>query len=457
MAFSDRIIQLARQYLPSPFTIALFLTAITYLLALFLTHSITAPKEPVWAYAIEVAGFWQKGFWELLAFAMQMMLILVLGHTLALSKPVSRVINLFVKQCNDTSSAAFWVAVITIPVALFNWGLGLIFGAVFARKVGEHALRNNIPINYPLVAAAGYVGLMVWHGGLSGSAPITINEVGHFMEAKIGVVSLVETIGSGMNITTSVLLIVLIPLVLYVVGKKVDAQQISIPLLANRSEEVNDDLQGAEKLDASPVLGMAFGIIILLLTAYDLFIVPETLTGKTFFGYFNPNTINFMLLGLGLLLHGSIRSFLRSVQEAIVGATGILIQFPLYAGIMGIMKYSGLVVVFSDFFISIANEHTLPLFTFISAGLVNIFVPSGGGQWAVQGPIISEAAEQLGSPLAKNVMALAYGDQLTNMLQPFWALPLLGITGLKARDILPFTFLLFLVGFVLFSVVLMLF
>jgi len=134
------------------------------------------------------------------------------------------------------------------------------------------------------------------------------------------------------------------------------------------------------------------------------------------------------------------------LEEAIKGASGILIQFPLYFGIMGIMRDSGMVVQISDFFVSISTARTLPLFTFFSAGLVNIFVPSGGGQWAIQGPIVVESALKLGVPLPKAIMALAYGDQITNMLQPFWALPLLGITKLKAREILPYTLLLMVIG-----------
>ncbi|MFT4876472.1 MAG: short-chain fatty acids transporter, partial [Bacteroidia bacterium] len=139
------------------------------------------------------------------------------------------------------------------------------------------------------------------------------------------------------------------------------------------------------------------------------------------------------------------------------GSSGILIQFPLYFGILALMQSGGLIELVSNWFIEVSNTATLPLFTFFSAGLVNIFVPSGGGQWAIQGPIILEAATKLGVPLPKMILALAYGDQLTNMLQPFWALPLLSITGLKAKDILPYTLVLFLLGFVIFVGVLLLF
>ena len=171
----------------------------------------------------------------------------------------------------------------------------------------------------------------------------------------------------------------------------------------------------------------------------------------------NPNYINLVLLGLGITLHSSFHKFLKGVDQAIGGASGILIQFPLYFGIMGIMKYSGMVDLFSEFFVQISNEVTFPIFTFISAGIVNVFVPSGGGQWGVQGPIIIEAASQLNIPYWKAVMALAYGDQITNMLQPFWALPLLGITGLKAKEILPYTLFLLLIGSIIFISALLIF
>ena len=156
------------------------------------------------------------------------------------------------------------------------------------------------------------------------------------------------------------------------------------------------------------------------------------------------------MLGLAITLHGRIKNFLNALKEAIKGTSGILIQFPLYFGIMGIMKSTGMVVMISDFFVSVATTTTLPIFTFFSAGLVNIFVPSGGGQWAIQGPIVIESAIKLGVPLPKAIMALAYGDQITNMLQPFWALPLLGITKLKAREILPYTLILMIVGILIY-------
>ena len=178
MTITKVIENVFKKYLPSPFTIAILLTLFTMVLALVFTKP---SSEGIGVYSLQILQFWEEGIWsnDLLVFAYQMMLILVLGHVLVLSKPISNAILKITKFCNTTSSSAAIVASTTMLVAFFNWGLGLIFGALLARKVAEHAQKNNIALNYPIIGAAGYAGLMVWHGGISGSAPIKINESGH--------------------------------------------------------------------------------------------------------------------------------------------------------------------------------------------------------------------------------------------------------------------------------------
>lgn len=467
MRFITFIERAFKAFLPTPFTIALLLTLLTVVLAATLTSSDAHGIERV----IELADFWQKGLWEssLLVFAMQMMLMLVLGHALALTKPVDAVIRKATGYCTTTAKAAAIVTVLTILVALFNWGLGLIFGAILARKVGEHALRNGLDLNYPLIGAAGYSGLMVWHGGISGSAPIKVAEDGHLKDLLRDIASPDElsrlpenidfssTIFGSMNLTAMVFVVLILPLFMYLLGRRLKGAPNGLQALKESNpkhrKEENSEVSGAEKLDHSNWLSLAFGLAILLVICY------LTVSGfkKSGLGFINPNYINLLLFALCLLLHKNIRNFLAAIDEAIGGAAGILIQFPLYFGIMGIMTHSGLVQVFSDFFVGISNGTTFPIFTFFSAGIVNVFVPSGGGQWGVQGPIIIQAAMELGVSLPKSIMALAYGDQLTNMLQPFWALPLLGITGLKASSILPYTVALMGAGTLIFLTVLLLF
>ena len=448
MSFTQKYAEWFRRILPSPFSIAILLTLFTLILTLFISD-----KSP----AILLFD-WQEGLWSssLLAFAFQMMLMLVLGHTLALSSFFDKLISWLVKPITTTAKAAAIVTFATIIIAFINWSLGLIFGAILARKLGESFTRKQLPLNYPLIGAAGYVGLMVWHGGLSGSALTKVAESGHLQVISKNA-SLPEaiyygdTVFSSMNISAFLLLLVLIPLTFYYLGTRVRSQIPEIKTAFINTLE-NKNLEGAERIDQSQIFSKTIGILLVAFAAF----LALSYEGPSL-GFITPNYINFSLLALCLLLHSSFTSFLSAVEDAITGSSGILIQFPLYFGILALMQSGGLIELVSNWFIEVSNTATLPLFTFFSAGLVNIFVPSGGGQWAIQGPIILEAATKLGVPLPKMILALAYGDQLTNMLQPFWALPLLSITGLKAKDILPYTLVLFLLGFLIFVGVLLLF
>tara|TARA_B100000809_G_scaffold262827_1_gene314706 strand:- start:312 stop:1700 length:1389 start_codon:yes stop_codon:yes gene_type:complete len=455
VSFTDKYTKAFKNLLPAPFTIAVVLTIVTFIIAFFTTRPAT---ENVGSYAIQLLKYWEAGIWNsgLLVFAMQMMLMLVLGHVLALTIPVNSIINLAVKKCNSTAKAAALVTLLTVLVSLFNWGLGLIFGAIFARKVAEHATRLKIKLNYPLVGAAGYSGLMVWHGGLSGSSLAKVAEPGHLKVMMTGIISETEiallpekisywdTVGSNMNLFVIALLVIVLPAAMYWMGKRVKSTLIDVS--DNEAKNEITKIEGAEKLDHSMLFSLIFGGIVLFYVGYKIVVDYDF----NFLNFFTPNNINLLLLALAIVLHQSFFNFLKAIDKAIGGASGILIQFPFYFGIMGLMKSSGLVTDISGFFVEISNETTYPIFTFLSAGLVNIFVPSGGGQWAVQGPIIVQAASDLGISLPKSIMALAYGDQLTNMLQPFWALPLLGITGLKAKEILPYTLFLMLIGTVIY-------
>jgi short-chain fatty acids transporter len=458
MGFAKLIEHTFRRFLPSPFTIAVLLTVLTIGLALIFGE--TPPEGNRFFHTLKL---WEQGVWNtgLLVFAYQMMLILVLGHVLVLSKPMEQLILRLTRFVKNSANAAVLVALPTMLVSFFNWGLGLIFGAILARKVGEYAQAKNIPINYPLIGACGYVGLMVWHGGISGSAPIKVSEAGHLSELLSGYgdpslldslpafISTSETVFSFSNLIIFLVVAFSITTVVHYLGKRAKPTVVNLNSYQFKKER-KKALSGAERLDHSKGVSIGFGILVLVafLVQYLPFLKTLNLT---------PNLLNFFMLGLAILLHGSFSNFLKAVEEAISDISGILIQFPLYFGIMGIMAGSGMIGQISDFFVSISSETTLPIFTFFSAGLVNIFVPSGGGQWAVQGPLVLESALALGVPLPKAIMALAYGDQLTNMLQPFWALPLLGITKLKANEILPYSLLFMVLGGSIYLVGLLLF
>lgn len=447
--------------LPSPFSIAILLTLLTFFIALFTTRP---EADSLGVHALKLMGDWERGLFDGggQQFAFQAMFMLVLGHMLALSKPVTWLLDQSVVVCKNTATAAAMVTFVAVFVGLINWGLGLIVGAIFARKVAESALHYGRSINYAVVGAAGYAGLMVWHGGLSGSAPIKIAdpEKGtqqlfenyhlpeHIASHVPETVPMSDTIWSSMNIVISLALLMILPLVMYWVGKHTKPKEITIHVpLEEEATPIN--ITGAERLDYAQTLCISTGLVVLSYALYKYIALPDTV---------NPvNYINFVLFGFALIFHGRFSNFLKAGANAIGGSLGILLQFPLYFGIMGLMRDSGLMTEISQFFVACSNEGTYPILTFLSAGLVNIFVPSGGGQWAVQGPIIIESATELGVPLGKSIMAMAYGDQLTNMLQPFWALPLLGITGLKAKQILPYTLILMVTGGVIFFIGLMAF
>jgi len=415
-----------KSFIPSPLMLAIGLSFVVYFLALFFTSSQQGQR----AYPIQLLLFYQQGFWDLLAFAMQMMLILVLGNVLAITPLFQRLMKAILSRITSGASAVFLTAIFSLLLSYFNWGLGLIFSALLARAIAENARRSGMKINYPLLVAAAYSGLMVWHGGLSGSAPLKVAGNHHFLVNEIGVIPVSETIFSTMNLALFVLSIIIIPLSFLLMAK-----------YKPKTTEKND-------LPKSPIissanekrqfLGLAFGLVLAFAVVYQFY--------ELGLAALNINLINLILLSLGLILYANVQQFMKAVNSAIASSSGIMIQFPIYAGIMGLMKYSGLVAIFTESLIQISTPDTLAIYSFFSAAVVNFFVPSGGGQWAVQGPILMQAAEELGVSIPKIIMSLAYGDQLTNMIQPFWAIPLLSITGVKANSILPYTFIIMLVG-----------
>ena len=420
-------------WVPSPLAIALGLTVVTAMAACIVGADVQT-----------VATSWRDGLWNrpLLVFAFQAAFMLVLGHALALSPAVDRGVQRAVNLAGTTNArAAAVVAVVACVAGWINWGLGLIVGAVLARKVGERANERGLPLHYGLIGAAGYSGLMVWHGGLSGSAPIKVAEAGHLADlasiAGIDPSLLPDTLPLGLtvfsayNLLTTAALIAAVAATAVCLGRRLDRQSSGGPALP-------PPVAPAPRERIAPALRILpafFGALLLVLALRSAVTHPDAAR----LGFIDPDWTNQTLLGLAFLMHGSLKRFLKAIDAAIGGTSGILIQFPLYFGIMGIMSGTGLVETLSTAMVQLSTPDTFELWTLLSGGIVNVFVPSGGGQWAVQGPLLLHAALDLGVPLDRTVLAMAYGDELTNMLQPFWALPLLGITGLAAKDILPYT------------------
>jgi len=437
------------RWIPEPFVLALGLTVLTAILALgfgFPPHTnaegVLDPVPRSTAALTLLETWWSPGLWKFLGFSMQMSLILVTGYAIAQSRPVRAFINAVSGIPAGTGSAASLVGLVAMCTGLLNWGLGLIVGALLAHETARSLERRGIRAHYPLICAAGYTGLLVWHGGLSGSAPIKMSKPDQAADIlpasvlesmEVSAIPLQDTVFSGMNLFVSVGVLALVALTLFLLAPKRDEEIRTRDDLGIGTTDA--DTNGSSGRDSLAAIVVNVFVALALLVGMVIYLANNA-AGP---GAIGPNEINATMLGLGMLLHGSPSSYLRAIESGVRGCAGIIVQFPLYAGIMIMMSVSGLMKMASDFAAEHATQESLPLMTFLSAGVVNFFVPSGGGQWGVQGPIALEAGAALGIPPTEMIMSVAYGDQLTNMLQPFWALPLLAITGIKARDIVGYT------------------
>ncbi len=410
-------VNLVQKYLPDPYLFAVILTFIVFILGM-----VIAQNTP-----LQMVLHWGNGFWGLLAFSMQMALVLVTGHTLASSPPFKKLLGAIADAMKSPTQAVITATIVSVLATFINWGFGLVIGALLAKEIAKKVEG----VDYPLLIACGYIGFVVWHAGISGSIPLTIATEGHFMEETIGLIPTSETIFATFNLIPIVLLLIALPLLTKAMMPEKDKIIAINPELLKDSESAmaldRTTMTPAERVENSSIISIIIG-------AMGVVYIIWYFVTKGF--NLNLDIVNFTFLFLAIIFHGTPRRFLDALRIAVKGTGGIILQFPFYAGIMGMMMGSGLAVIISQWFVSISNQTTFPLFAFLSAGLVNLFVPSGGGQWAVQAPIMIPASIDLGVPVVKTAMAVAWGDAWTNLIQPFWALPALGIAGLGARDIM---------------------
>ncbi|WGF86264.1 short-chain fatty acid transporter [Marinivivus vitaminiproducens] len=406
------------RYLPDPLVIVVFITLLVFAAGIF-----GQGQSP-----LDMLTYWQEGFWSLLSFGMQMALILALGFTVASTPLFARLVKAMASYADSPGKAILLVSVVSLATSWLNWGVGLVIGAILGRELA----RRVEGVDYRLLIASAYSGFLLWHGGFSGSIPLLIANPGHFLEDQIGLIGTDRTIFSPLNLGIVIVLLIAVPITNWWMMRGI-ANPVTI-----RSDLIADEPQEkaalaprrpAERLESSRAIAWIVaamgGVAVVLYWSRSL-------------GSLNLDLVNFILIFLGIGLHGTLRRFLDTFGEGTRGAAAVLIQFPFYAGIMGMMSGSGLTVTVSNVFVDIASADTLPVLSFLAAGLVNVFIPSGGGQWAVQGPIMMEAAQALQADQARVALAVAWGDAWTNMIQPFWALPALAIAGLKASDIMGF-------------------
>lgn len=427
--------ELGRRYMPDPFIFAILLTFVVYVLGLiFTSHS-----------PFQLLLDWYGGFWGLLTFSMQMTLVLVTGYAMASAPVMRRALSWLAVRPRSGPGAVALVAVVAAVLGWVNWGLGLVAGALMAREVAAAGRRQGIKVHYPLAAAAGYTGLLIWHGGLSASAPLLVNTQGHFLQQQIGIVPLTETIFRPFSLVVAVVVAIVAPILLMRMHpgrervSEIDAGVLAAEQVVAAAADPAEPT-AANRLENSRVLAWIVGLAGIVYLVYAL--------GQRGVFALDINLVNFAFLMIGLLLHGTPIAYARAVVSGARAASGVILQFPFYAGIQGMMVASGLVRVIAGWFVALSTPVTYPFWALVSAALVNLAVPSGGGQWAVQGPIMVEAARSLNVDVGRTIMGVAFGDELTNMIQPFWALPLLGITGLRAGEVLGYTAVVMVVAFV---------
>ncbi|WP_104708907.1 short-chain fatty acid transporter [Helicobacter felis] len=423
-AFTRLCVSLASRWLPDSFVLVAILTFVVFVAVWIFTGQSS----------LQIVQNWGHGAWKLLAFSMQMALVLVLGQVLAQARAISWGLQKLAQIPKSPFGAIVLVSALSMVASLINWGFGLVVSAIFAKEMAKK-VRG---VDYRLLIASAYSGFVVWHGGLSGSIPLTLASGGEALSKSTAGI-LHESIPASATIFVPFNLMIVgiilcgLPFLLaFVHPKNQDTIEVDPKLLEDAPQvPIEKPSTLAGHLEQSKFLS---ALLALLGFSY---IVAHFVQG----GGLSLNILNMIFLFAGLLLHKTPIAYIRAANEATKNATGILIQFPFYAGIMGMMVGSAesgasLAGLLSEFFIKIATPHTFALFTFWSAGLLNIFVPSGGGQWAVQAPIMIPAGLELGIKPAVTAMAIAWGDAWTNMIQPFWALPALAIAGLGAKDIM---------------------
>jgi short-chain fatty acids transporter len=421
-ALANFFTRLVNRYMPDPLVIAILLTALTMILAVLMQG--TSPFDAV--------RYWGDGFWSLLAFSMQMTVILLAGYILARTPLVDGALNRIATRVKTPFMAIVVATLVGGIGSWLNWGFGLVIGGIVAQKLA----LNVKGLHYPLVIAAAYSGFSLYGIGLSGSVPLLIATEGHFLQNAIGLIPLSETIFSPILLGTSALILLTLPFFnAWLHPKKaedvVEIDRSSVVTPTTTPLAKGEEITIAESLNRSKFVGIGIGVLGMLYLA--LYSVDG--------GSLNLNSINFAFLFLGILLFASPANFLAALADGIRIVSGIIVQYPFYAGIMGILVSSGLVVSFANMFVGISSAQTLPIWSFISGGIINLLAPSGGGQWAVQGPVMVQAAAELGASQAATALAVQIGDQWTNMIQPFWILPVLAISGLKLRDVMGYMLL----------------
>lgn len=431
--FTNGCVKLVQRFLPDAFVFCIILTIVVFIAAMPV-----AGMNP-----IEVANAWGSGVWGLLAFSMQMALVLVLGSALANAPAIKRIIVKLAGVPKKPAGAVAFVTIISAICCFINWGFGLIIGALLAKEVAKKIKG----LDYRLIIAAAYSGFVIWHSGISGSIPLGMTAldvdgtVANTGGAVTEIVPTSQTIFSAWNL----IMVLAVVVVVAIVNAKMhpdakDVVSIDPKLLEDAPEAVETkakkDRTPAEKLENSMILSY---IVVVIGAVY---LIYYFVNAGSILNALSLNIVNLIFLILGIAFHKTPIGYVKAIMESAESAGGIILQFPFYAGIQGMMVTAGsngvsLASAISNGFVSYFYTAYIPGIVLLGSRYRKLLCTrQAAGQWAVQGPIMMPAGLKLGVTPAVTAMGIAWGDAWTNMLQPFWALPALGIAGLGARDIM---------------------
>ena len=429
-------LRLVEKFYPDAFIFVIILSILTFLLAILFTDS-----SP-----LQTLNAWGNGLPKLFTFTAQISIIMITAHALAHTEPVERLLNKIGMLPNSGVQAYSLVTFVSGVASLFAWSFGLIVGGLISKFVAVGCRKKKIKVHYPLLVASAYSGYVIWHMGYSSSAALFVASENHTLQDIIGIIPVTETIFSTFNLTTAFLALLLITLINPLMRPQTANTTIEIEknLFEKKKEmHVNKNNRNfAQVVENNKLFSFFIGVVL-------LFFVLYTFYTKGFF--LDLNLVSWTFLCFGLILCNSPLHYVKLVNNASPTVGPIILQYPFYAGIMGIMSDTGLIKILADYIVSFSSSELLGFYSFLSAGIVNMFIPSGGGQWAVQGPVMVEAAKTLNVDPYVVVLGVAYGDQWTNMIQPFWTIPLLAIAGLHMRQIMGYTFVIFIFTGLLYS------
>jgi short-chain fatty acids transporter len=427
------------RYTPDPYVLAVALSILTAGLAARL-----APKGSI----PTIFTGWYNGLFSISAFAFQVLLILVTGYALSTSAPVRAVLRRLA-SLGTTPKKAIVLTIVTVYAASFlNWGFGLVVAGLIAREIAQ-----RIRIDFGWLVAGAYSGWMIFSSGFSSSIALSLATPGsslNIVQKVTGqVLPLSSMLFTPLNLIPAVGLLIALPILFCAIEPSdtdVQVANLSATEDPTKPEEPGGPATLARRVEESCVLNLvivAAGIIAL-----------SCIWRQSGFSL-DLNSVIFLFLIAGLLFHWRPIAYIQAVNQAARVTGPLILQYPLYGGIMGILVSTGLADVVAKAFIQFADAHTLPFWNYVASLLISLFVPSAGGHWAVQGPFAVPAAVGLHASQAATAMGVAYGEQVADMIQPFWALPVVAVAGISIRRVMGFTVMSFLLGAALFGAALL--